>query len=569
MLSSLARASLDGAIVVAVVFVLTRAVPHLSPAARAMLWWCAAAKFILALGWIAPLEVPVLPALAPQPAASIAQRNDPIRLESEQRLSAGVALDARAATDSTPVWWTAMLAFWIAGIGFSSALALRNWVATRRAIRNSEPPSAAIEAMARELAARLRMPRIPDVRISADVETPLVTRLRRPIVLLPRQRFAALPAGEQRMALCHELAHVKRADLWLGCAPALAERVFFFHPLVRFAAREYAFWREAACDLAVLKCLDAAPQEYGRLLLSLGVSRPPDGFAAAGASWSFVNLKRRIAMLRHPSARSIGSRLATAAAAAVSFATLAPVHLSARPPAEAAHVRTGAPVAAVPEEQRERDASFVYFVDDNHTTTSGSTGDVERARQHRRGRNEPLLWFRHGNREYVVRDPSTLAAVSAIWEPVNALGEEQGRVGAEQGRIGARQGEIGAKQGGIGAEQGHIGARQGELGMRQGRLAAREASRFGRSEAQQREIDGERRAIDREMRDLDEDMRLLDAKMRELDKPMQELSDQMNVLSKEMNALSVQMEQASKRAEEQMLALFERVVKNGLAEAVK
>jgi hypothetical protein len=58
-----------------------------------------------------------------------------------------------------------------------------------------------------------------------------VTGLLRPVVLLPSHRFGTLTGREQQMVLCHELAHLERADLWFGCVPALAERVFFFHPL--------------------------------------------------------------------------------------------------------------------------------------------------------------------------------------------------------------------------------------------------------------------------------------------------------------------------------------------------
>ena len=74
------------------------------------------------------------------------------------------------------------------------------------------------------------------------------------------------------MAICHELVHLRRGDLWLGCVPALAERLFFFHPLAHVAAREDPLAREAACDAAVLRAMDATPQDYGRLLLALGVS---------------------------------------------------------------------------------------------------------------------------------------------------------------------------------------------------------------------------------------------------------------------------------------------------------
>ena len=144
------------------------------------------------------------------------------------------------------------------------------------------------------------------------------------------------------MAICHELAHVKRADLWLGCVPALAERLFFFHPLVRLAAREYALSREAACDSAVMDTLEVAPQDYGRLLLALGVSRPRTGLTAAGAAWSFPNLKRRIAMLQNQSARSTRSRALAVAVVGLAITAMVPMQLAARRGSESEPVQAAA-----------------------------------------------------------------------------------------------------------------------------------------------------------------------------------------------------------------------------------
>ena len=76
------------------------------------------------------------------------------------------------------------------------------------------------------------------------------------------------------MALAHELAHLRRGDLWLGWVPALAEALLFFHPLVRRAAREYALAREEACDAEALRLTGAEPGDYGQLLLAFGVARP-------------------------------------------------------------------------------------------------------------------------------------------------------------------------------------------------------------------------------------------------------------------------------------------------------
>ena len=344
MVATLARASVDGAVLVAAVWVISRLL-RLSPATRTVLWWCAAAKFVLALVWTTPIAIPVLPA-ATAVRQEATQTVRPPALPASPRRAAGSAPTrqpiAAAATDpgitstfvSSLREWSLVAAFvWILGLTLTAHVGWRRWRETELMMASSEPAPDALRVQTADLAARLHLRRAPEVRMSSRIETPLVAGLTRPVVLLPATRFPGLTESQQQMALCHELAHVKRADLWLGCVPAFAERVFFFHPLVHLAAREYAVAREAACDAAVMRTLAASPQEYGRLLLTLGVSQPHASLTAAGAAWSFVNLKRRMVMLQDVSPRSMRSRVVAIAVVALAVAALVPLQLAARPDA--------------------------------------------------------------------------------------------------------------------------------------------------------------------------------------------------------------------------------------------
>lgn len=55
-----------------------------------------------------------------------------------------------------------------------------------------------------------------------------------------------------------------------------------------------------------------------------------------------------------------------------------------------------------------------------------------------------MLWFAIDAREYVIRDPKSVALAHDIVEP--AWGREQGRLGGQQGELGRRQGELGEQQ---------------------------------------------------------------------------------------------------------------------------
>jgi bla regulator protein BlaR1 len=593
MLDILVRASVEGAMVVGTIWVVCRLLPRLSPATRTALWWCAAAKFVLALVWTVPVHIPILPASVTSVEA-LHVSGVGARAASAHAVVPQSGTHASGAAASAPPrrWAVALVIAWLAGVVISAGIGIRRWKQMARVIVRSSSPAPGTEAIAAELASHLGLMWVPRVRVSDDIETPLVTGMFRPVVLLPAAGFDALSDRQQRLALCHELTHIKRHDLWLGCVPAVAERLFFFHPVVHLAAREYALCREAACDAHVLAALDAAPQEYGRLLLGLGISRRRASLAAAGAPWSFSTLRRRIAMLDSPSSRSTGSRVVAAIVIGIAALAIAPLRLGARP--AAVDLTIDRPVQSVPDNvaaaslesvttrvrperapvrapsdgaaQKDPELNYVMFEDGDSTTMSGSTRDIVTAARYRRG-GERLLWFREGSHEYVIRDPKLLDRVVELWRPVHELGDQQGMLGTRQGELGTQQGHLGTLQGEVGTQQGRLGTEQGILGTRQGVMAERE--RTLRTDAERRAFDDERRRIEREMRALDGEMRKLNDKMREYDKPMQDLGRQMDVLGREMEALGRRMEEESRKAESGMRELLSRAISTGAAEVVQ
>ena len=245
-----------------------------------------------------------------------------------------------------PVGWPLVVALaWLAGVLVQVWRVGRDVGRSRHLVAEATPATQEVRSMAASLAARLGLRNTPEVRVSDEIEAPQVTGFLRATVLLPDRWLARFTGDELAMTLCHELAHVRRHDLLLGAVPALAERIFFFHPLARLASREYALAREAACNQAVLDCLDAAPRDYGRLLLRLGVRRDDIGLAAAGSSPSVHALRRRLDMLQQASLVTRARRLWLIPAAAIVLAL--PFQLTAQvPPAPPTPPAPPAPAAA-------------------------------------------------------------------------------------------------------------------------------------------------------------------------------------------------------------------------------
>ena len=170
----------------------------------------------------------------------------------------------------TLTWRAALIVIWLGGLAVAAALAIGQWRRVSSIRARAHAADAGLASLVRELSERSGLSAPPRVRFSAEIDAPMVTGLMRPVVILPSRRWPSLTALQQQMAICHELVHVRRGDLWLGLVPSLAERLFFFHPLAHLAAREYVVAREAACDAAVLRALDAEPRDYGRLLRDAG-----------------------------------------------------------------------------------------------------------------------------------------------------------------------------------------------------------------------------------------------------------------------------------------------------------
>lgn len=194
-------------------------------------------------------------------------------------------------------WW--LLAIWAAGVvvlGVRLALASGR---LSRIVRDSTEAPGEVIAGCREVAERLGVRRIPAVRLSADLKTPCLAGVRRPVLLLPAGSVAAYGRGDLRAIFAHELAHERGHDLSWNLAAHFAAIGLWFHPLAWRVRRAHAEACDAVCD-AVAADLLGDVTVYGRTLarLALGVAQPPPTTGLAMARTSDV--RRRVeALHRH------------------------------------------------------------------------------------------------------------------------------------------------------------------------------------------------------------------------------------------------------------------------------
>ena len=553
-LERLAATSVQTVVLVALVWSLCRLMPRLPPASQCWLWWLVALQALL--GLIAPpLELPWLAQASAVPVAEIVPF----------AAAGGATMDAMAAT--TPPasagfsWQIGLVALWLAGVIVMAGVTLRDWRRSREILRHSVPCTDEVLVQALALAAEAHgLRRTPRLRVSGDIDSPQLVGPWRPVLLLPAQRV--LGGDDLDMALTHELVHLHRRDLWWGWAPTLARHLFFFHPLIHLAAREYGIAREAACDAAVVAGDRRCRHDYGRLLVRLGTS-PSLRTGLASASPTFLCLKRRLTMLQNTASfPRVGAFALLILVAAVG---VAPLRLVAAPSdgAVAASPQSAIGGAVIIQSttslastsggkdrvtgqihlsKSSPDQAYVRIHGkDKRTVMNGSTDDLEEARRAIAGQRD-ALWVRQGSARYLIRDPATLARFDALIAPIRELGDQQGALGQRQGELGQRQGKLGQEQ--------------GELGQRQARLALAAA---------QRALEGGSRD---ESASEKQQQAEINARQKAIGERQEELSRRQAELSQQQAALSSRQVEATRRADEGLKQLLDGALASQVAKRI-
>lgn len=223
-----------------------------------------------------------------------------------------------AADGSSPWIGAAFLVWALVAAAAGSALA---WHC--RALRAGATHSVRVPARVRSAAARaarrVGLLRVPHL-VCTDDRGPAVLGVLRPTVVIPRRLTARRARTELEHALLHELMHVRRRDPLWALLCAVAQVVWWFHPLLWIARRRLVRLRELGCDQDVVRLLGDA-SGYRRTLLREariamlpGSAPPPRSSLASAFVRARSGLLGRIHALDRPARRSPRVQRVTAAA---------------------------------------------------------------------------------------------------------------------------------------------------------------------------------------------------------------------------------------------------------------
>ncbi|WP_414485337.1 TonB family protein [Stenotrophomonas sp. EMP41] len=243
---------------------------------RPLLVWMGGAGLAYRSWWLLPMLLVTL--LLPLPQAALLQHVPTVPLKVEPG-----AVDELAGP-SLP-WAPLLLLAWALGMGICL---LRDLRAQRRFERRMGPLKPRADG---------------SWQASGDPGLPALVGLWRPRIVVGPDFDQQFSAQEQGLILQHERSHRRNGDHWANGALLLMRAVFWFHPLVLWAARCFLRDQELACDARTMAPQPALRGLYASTLLKAQLVHP---VAPAVCHWrSQPVLKERIAMLKQSKRKAL------------------------------------------------------------------------------------------------------------------------------------------------------------------------------------------------------------------------------------------------------------------------
>jgi len=486
----------------------------------------------------------------------------------------------------------AIVAAWAAGtclLCLRLALGLA-WV---QRLRNQPqgPSQRAWQQRLNAMATQFQLGRGVALRVVDGLASPVSAGWLRPMVLLPACLLTRMPADLVEALLAHELAHIRRHDYLVNLLQNVIEALLFYHPVVWWLSRRIRIEREqiadqlaaeTACDprrlaLALAELSDfqrAAPMPALHLLQA----------AHGGHLMSRIRHLLRPARRPHAGARILFPLLGLAAAGIASFAW-----------AQGGDSDDGVSITmhgTLRMDGKKHPDSFALVRgtgDEMHMW--GAVDDIEEIQSARPGTAGEYLWFRRGDRTYIVTDPALLArareATRETEEPdrkmaaLDAQMEPHSRkVEMLSERLDALTDDMEPTPRAIAAERrlDALSQQQEELSSRQEELAQKQEDAEGNQALMTqlaRQIDELGSQQDELGRQMDEQARIIDqehVRFEERQAPIEALTREIEIASAPMEAISKLMdaqgrevEAASARVEQALRKLIDEALERKLA----
>ncbi|MHC4291589.1 MAG: M56 family metallopeptidase, partial [Planctomycetota bacterium] len=198
-------------------------------------------------------------------------------------------------------WRQALCTLWLAGAVVMGAYVLfsnfRLWriIKSQRLLTRQD-----ILELLEDCKVQLGLQTVIGIVETEKIKTPCLFGYLRPRLLLPAGALDELSPGQLRYVFLHELAHLKRHDIFIGWLMAAVQVLHWFNPAIWFAMGQISADRELACDELALSTLkEKESTEYGATILTFleRFAQQQKLPAMAGIAENQSLLRRRMTMI--------------------------------------------------------------------------------------------------------------------------------------------------------------------------------------------------------------------------------------------------------------------------------
>jgi len=210
-------------------------------------------------------------------------------------VSAGpVGAPVGAAVQRPLAWQTIVFLVWVAAVLGMAAWLTYRVIAMKRLVAQARDANGFMQDTLRFCCKALGVNRNIRFKVSIKVTKPIVWGLFNPVIVIPHDLAPTHGARHLRAVLFHEIAHVKRGDLWANFFQTVLQVLYFFNPLLWIANWMIRRVREHATNQVVMDTIGQHTPWYSETLADVSSLRfrpPVFSIGCVGVEESSTDLK--------------------------------------------------------------------------------------------------------------------------------------------------------------------------------------------------------------------------------------------------------------------------------------
>ncbi|MHC4498592.1 MAG: M56 family metallopeptidase [Planctomycetota bacterium] len=180
-----------------------------------------------------------------------------------------VAAEARVGATASVTWQGAVLLIWLAVVVCMAVFLFQRAILARRLVATAKKANYLMNGVLWYCRTCMGVKGEIRLKVSTRLASPAVWGLFRPVILVPHDLAPSLGSRHLRSVLLHELAHIKRRDLWVNLVQTVLQTVYFYNPLLWLANRRIRRVREQAVDEVVVTVMGEKAQWYPETLVNV------------------------------------------------------------------------------------------------------------------------------------------------------------------------------------------------------------------------------------------------------------------------------------------------------------